>query len=138
MATKTPDSKKEGLSEAIDTSLEAGQTVVFEDLVSNEIHTTEDKLELCLIKNKKLIFIRRDLYGSLGLLLATGVPLLMADFKDFGWISSQDMRSMFFLGAIASVLLFLDRCCKLVANRKKDYSDEVIQELKNKAIIRKK
>ena len=88
--------------------------------------TTEDKLELCLMKHVKDLEDKNWWITPLGLFLTVLLTFLTTEFKSFGWIKQETWQAIFIIaGAIFFVWLIVALKKSWKAKTIKDILDEI-------------
>lgn len=96
--------------------------------------STEDKIELCLIKYLKCLENKKSWITPLGLLLAITLTLLTADFKDH-FFPKQTWQAIFI---IADIIFFLWLIISSIKAFKTKTVKDVLEEIKKSSIKRNK
>lgn len=103
------------------------------------ILTTVDKFELCLIKHRDAIKLKRDWIAPSGIAISFFAALVTADFKSFLGFSSDTVKAFFIFAFISSLIWFLfalyNAVHYLIKYQGRKDIDLVIKDLKGDTII---
>lgn len=97
------------------------------------IVTTEDKIDLALIRHQKYSKAKSDWLTPFSTLLTVIASLAAADFKDFFSIPADSWRAIFILLAVLSGLWLVICIYRLIAHRNKGTNEDFIKTLKSGA-----
>jgi hypothetical protein len=128
---------KMGDEEGFFTGPEASQSVIYEALESNQIHTTEDKLRNCLRENEALVTSNKDWLTPASMCIGMVVTLCSADFNiAFLGIAPDSWRAVVFLIFIGTLVIAAKKGANAFKNRNQIFSEVVISKIKEQSIER--
>lgn len=114
--------------ETIDRMLQSSR--FYDNTAQEFIHTTGDKLRLCLLEHREVLKAQTDWIAPLGILLALLAPLLTADFKTFLRISAEIWRTLHIFASIMCFGWLVWAVVRAVKNHGKGDIERIIQALK--------
>ena len=98
---------------------------------SDLIEITEDKLENILIKNQKLLELKKSWINPLSLFLTVLLAKLTAEFKDFWGVSKNTWEGIFIIGIIISFIWLCITIIRIAIYWKKCELSYLLNMIKN-------
>lgn len=106
-----------------------------ENVSTNLIRITEDKLKLILIENVAKIRKPADILNPFAIILSLLATIITAEFKCKWGISADSWKTLFFLCLVISIIYFF--CCLLNLIFKRSNVKRILKEIKNEYDVNK-
>lgn len=107
-----------------------------ENVSTNLIRITEDKLKLILIENVAKIRKPADIINPLAIIISLLATIITADFKSKWGLPAESWKTLFFTFLVISIIYFF--CCLFNLIFKRSNVKRILKEIKNEYDVNKK
>lgn len=129
MTSQTPPPIGTGFDPTVIQGLLEGSQF-YDNTAQEFIHTTADKLKLCLIEHRDALNAKNSWIAPLGIFIALLATLVAADFHDFLGFTAEVWESIHIVAIVLSGLWLARALWRAWASRESSNIDNLVRQIK--------